>query len=148
MPHGQSDFPGSEEHPRLAAELRALANRHPAPDELDRRVLGAVHVARGPVPWSRGLAVAAVIVVAIGVISLLLVPSVVTRQYAAPRVAWDVTADGQLDVLDAFALAKAIERGDADGFADFNSDGQIDAADLSVLTARIVRVDTGKDSDS
>lgn len=91
---------------------------------------------------------AAVITLAIGVISLMLLPELATRQYADPSMAWDVTADGRVDVLDAFALARAIERGDVDGFADFNSDGQVDAGDLRVLTARIVRVDTGKDTDS
>lgn len=151
----QSDFPGPDEHPRLAAELRGLARKRPAPADLDGRVLGELDLARRPIAWGRGLAVAALIAIAIGVLSVLLVPQAADRTMSMPSVMseaavnpWDVTADGQVDVLDAFALAKAIERGHAGGEADFNIDGQVDAGDLALLTARIVRVETGKDTGS
>ncbi len=170
----QSEFPGPDEYPQLAAELRELANRHPAPVDLDRRVVGDLDVVRRPVAWGRGVAVAALIAGAIGVTSLLLIPRPADRMMAADRPAdqtakshrsnefmamapmaaepdaslWDVTADGRVDVLDAFAVAKGIERGMTGTIRDFNSDGRLDTRDLDVLTARIVRVNTGKETDS
>ncbi len=150
-----SDFPGPDQHPRLAAELRGLANRQVAPADLDRRVLGGLGHVAVPVRWGRGLAIAALIALAIGLISALLIPHGGNRTLRGLTVAsdpaagpWDITADGQVDVLDAFALVKAIERGDGDGLADFNGDGHTDGRDVHVLTARIVRVDSGKDTGS
>lgn len=147
-PSPPTDFPGQREHPQLSADLTALSTRHRVPAELDQRVLADLqHVAR-PVAWGRRFAVAAMVVVAMGSIALFMMPQLSARGRSTPRVAWDVTSDGRVDVLDAFVLAKTIEQGGFDDFSDFNADGQLDAGDLLVLTAHIVRVDGAQDTDS
>lgn len=86
--------------------------------------------------------------------SLLLVVSGVTlRQHAPPPAAelaasdaaamhGDLTRDGRLDVLDAFALARALESGaDTPRDWDFNRDGRIDREDVSALADAAVSLE-------
>jgi hypothetical protein len=54
----------------------------------------------------------------------------------------DVTGDGRVDILDAFALARRIERADVRQ-PDLNSDGRVDQRDVEALAARAVRLEGG-----
>lgn len=56
----------------------------------------------------------------------------------------DVDLSGRIDILDAYALAKQIDRGQATDQADFNKDGQVDQADIDLLANRSVALDTGE----
>ncbi|HKA89667.1 MAG TPA: dockerin type I domain-containing protein [Haliangiales bacterium] len=59
----------------------------------------------------------------------------------APRDARDVNGDGRIDILDAFALARAIERGGAlRPEWDFNGDHAIDRADVDLCAHRAVEL--------
>jgi hypothetical protein len=142
------EFPGPREDPQLAADLTSISGRQRVPDELDLRVLGDLNIAARPVAWGRRLAVAAMVVVAIGSISLFMMPQLASQYRPASRAAWDVTLDGHVDVLDAFVLAKTIEQGEFDDFSDFNQDGRVDASDLAVLTAHVVQLDVSQDTGS
>lgn len=56
----------------------------------------------------------------------------------------DLNRDGQVDILDALALAQQIERGARiDRDLDLNGDGQIDRRDADALAMRAVRIENG-----
>lgn len=55
----------------------------------------------------------------------------------------DLNLSGNLDILDAYTLAKQIERGDAPNNADLNSDGQIDQQDIDWIAHRAVALNLG-----
>ena len=63
---------------------------------------------------------------------------------ASSRSEPDVNGDGRLDILDALALARAVERGQvaASGW-DLNGDGQVDAADANTVAQRVVAISHG-----
>jgi hypothetical protein len=143
-----NDFPAPREYPQLAADLKSMSKHQRVPADLDQRVLSDLKHSVRPVVWGRRLAAAAIVVVAIGSISLFMIPQLSMRGGSTPRLAWDTTADGRVDVLDAFLLAKTIELGGFDDFSDFNHDGQVNAGDLAVLTDHIVRVGGSQDTDS
>jgi len=57
----------------------------------------------------------------------------------------DLNRDGQVDILDALALARQIERGARlDRDLDLNGDGQIDRRDADALAMRAVRIENGR----
>ena len=56
----------------------------------------------------------------------------------------DVNGDGRLDILDALALAQAVERGrPAVPAWDVNADGRVDAADADRVAQRVVTIGQG-----
>jgi hypothetical protein len=55
----------------------------------------------------------------------------------------DVDRSGGIDILDAMALARLIERGSASAGFDFNGDGVIDRRDVELLAARAVDLERG-----
>jgi hypothetical protein len=56
----------------------------------------------------------------------------------------DLNRDGQVDILDAFQLAREIKEGNAQaGTEDFNGDGKVDAADVEILARRAVSLEKG-----
>jgi hypothetical protein len=57
-------------------------------------------------------------------------PAVVARE--------DINGDGQVDILDAFALAKSMEIGKG---VDQNGDGKLDQADVQAIASVAVRLD-------
>ncbi len=69
-------------------------------------------------------------------------PPSVARQ-PGPAVAGDVDGSGTLDILDAFALARAVERdgGTPTRGHDFNGDGRVDRQDADWLADRAVALD-------
>ena len=58
----------------------------------------------------------------------------------------DVDQDGTVDILDAYALAKAQQRGEADLAYDLNNDGQINQFDIDHLANQAVALNTGEQS--
>ena len=59
----------------------------------------------------------------------------------------DVNYDGQVDILDAFALARQLHQGEQPRpQLDLNGDGVIDEQDISMIAARAVRLDRGRNS--
>jgi hypothetical protein len=56
----------------------------------------------------------------------------------------DINRDGDVDILDAFALARKIEAGEK--AADLNHDGEIDQRDIETITSDVVRLDKGGQS--
>lgn len=62
------------------------------------------------------------------------------REYARE----DLNHDGNVDILDAFQLARELKRGGTvDASRDFNRDGKVDAADVDFLAARAVSLGKG-----
>ena len=59
----------------------------------------------------------------------------------------DLNGDGQVDMLDAFALAREIQQGQTPhSQLDLNGDGVVDERDVQVLAARAVRLEKGERS--
>jgi|TARA_B100001971_G_scaffold210115_1_gene234941 hypothetical protein len=59
----------------------------------------------------------------------------------------DINRDGQVDILDAFALANRLEDGEAHQDQwDMNGDGQVDQADVDEISAVAVKLETGDKS--
>ena len=67
-------------------------------------------------------------------------PSSEPARAAGARDARDVNGDSTLDVLDAFALARALDRGAATG-PDVNGDGAVDGSDVDALARAAVALD-------
>jgi len=56
----------------------------------------------------------------------------------------DLNHDGRVDILDAFALAKELQRGALTApKCDFNGDGVVDERDTEILAARAVQLEKG-----
>ncbi|MBX2850579.1 MAG: hypothetical protein KTR15_02390 [Phycisphaeraceae bacterium] len=56
----------------------------------------------------------------------------------------DLDANGSIDILDAYALAKQIDRGQASTETDLNGDGRIDQSDIDWIANRSVALNTGE----
>ena len=57
----------------------------------------------------------------------------------------DINHDGQVDILDAFALARELKDGTPLGHGfDLNGDGVVDERDVATLAVRAVSLDNGK----
>ena len=148
--------------PRLAADLTRLVAQQAAdtpavPAELDRRILdeAARHLARGEahaeVPdrspviyriagWGAGLAAAAGLALAL----ILWRRGSVTTPTAPPAVAvrGDVDDNGRVDILDAFAMQRLLERNAEPAAAlDYNDDGLFDLGDVLAVAERAVSLD-------
>jgi len=90
---------------------------------------------RGRIEWSA----AAVVLVAV------LVGVWLTIQPRAGALAEDLNHDGTVDMLDAFALARQIQRGQTADVG-LNGDGRVDELDVQELASRAVRLDQGRSS--
>jgi hypothetical protein len=82
------------------------------------------------------------------VVSLLVITPVVVRNKRtismAGTVPGDVNHDGQVDILDAFALARQLKAGaPANPQLDINGDGVVDERDVATLAARAVSLGKG-----
>ena len=56
----------------------------------------------------------------------------------------DLNRDGRVDILDAFQLAREIQKGTAQAKSwDFNGDGRVDEADTEILAKRAVSLEKG-----
>lgn len=56
----------------------------------------------------------------------------------------DLDDDGSIDILDAYALAKAQQRGETDPQLDLNNDGSINQRDIDWIANRAVALNTGE----
>jgi hypothetical protein len=131
--------------PRMVGALRdGFAHRAQIPASVDAAILDAARVRfdrrrrlRMRIRWAGGLAagLAAVIVLAISL----------QRPPAAKAVAkGDVNADGQLNIVDALALAKRLAARDKiDSASDVNGDGAIDQKDVDAIAAASVNLKQG-----
>ncbi len=89
-------------------------------------------------------------VAAVAVIVLLVALPRFSNQAARPPggapafARWDVNGDGQVDILDAFALARQLKQGGARNLQlDVNGDGVVDERDVATIAARAVRLGEG-----
>jgi len=133
---------------RLAAELKALyAPPRLVPPQVDASVLGKarryltkMRGLRPVIRFPQWLAAAAVVALA-ALIGSLLFPS----KRPASLAREDINRDGRVDVLDAFALARQLQRGGiTDQKFDFNADGVVDQKDIDAVAARAVKVEKGR----
>jgi hypothetical protein len=133
---------------KLAVELKALyAPPRPVPSFLDasvlgkaRRFLAQVRELRSVIRWPQGLAIAAAVALAALVGSLFFSSK---RPVAVARE--DINADGRVDVLDAFALARQLQRGAVlDRQFDFNGDGVVNQRDIDAVANQAVKVEKGR----
>ena len=66
------------------------------------------------------------------------------RHAATPGLPKDLNQDGQIDILDAFALARQLKQGHpTDLQLDVNGDGVIDDKDIAALAAQAVKLEKG-----
>jgi hypothetical protein len=133
---------------RLERELRTLcATPRVIPPSVDDAVLrGARRYLRQSaglnrlIQFPRWLAAAAAIILGALVASLFFSPG---RQNAHARE--DINADGRVDILDAFALARQLEaRGIPELRLDFNGDGVVDRKDVEAIAGRAVKLEKGR----
>jgi hypothetical protein len=145
--------PGSA--PRLGQVLRAMHEmRKPVPGSVDDRILyeARTHLRRAEenkrvLRFPAWLAWAAAVVLGLGLIFLLRWEG----RSPAARVVMreDIDRNGQVDILDAFALALRLQqglRGDGQGgpdVNDVNTDGVFDQRDIDYVAARAVRLNQG-----
>lgn len=151
----QPDLPEPLEPPqRLVGDLRRLYS--PAghvPREVDEAVrdaawreCGAVRVRRRIRWWSQvGVAAAAAFVLFWFRESWRPHPAPLPAK--GPAIVADVDANGRVDILDAFALARRIESGAIPaGVGDLNHDGRVDRADVDAVAMQAVRLTEGASS--
>ena len=146
-----NDVPRDEEleaPPRLIEALRqASSERIFIPPAIDRTILKAAEKQlnrSGRVRalrvwwWPRLTAVSAVVV------AFALVTSQWQRVAKGRFALEDVNHDGQIDILDAFALARQVKQGKpADKRLDLNGDGVIDERDVATIAAHAVKLERG-----
>jgi predicted anti-sigma-YlaC factor YlaD len=80
---------------------------------------------------------------AVPLAAAVVVLGVLTNLPGAPH-ASDVNGDGRLDILDAFAVARAVEKGDPLVEWDQNGDGVVDRADVDLLAFAAVSTTSGE----
>jgi hypothetical protein len=134
------------EHAKLAEALAGLYNeRVLVPPALDEALYARAQThlqdaARRRAPRLKqrlGLAAAALIMLA-AVLARLILPSAAPSRIARE----DIDRNGRVDILDAFALARQVERKEKiDARFDFNGDGVIDRKDIDFIGAKAVTLD-------
>ena len=143
---------------RLAADLRAFGNQHPpVPPALDAAILASAQLQLGrrarPGRTARVLRWAVPAAAAAAVLLLLKVTMDSHRPAAPPSLAgrtsasgirnstFDIDHSGRIDILDAFALARRLERGEAtDPAWDRTGDGAVDRKDVDAIALAAVKV--------
>jgi len=133
---------------KLASDLRRAFGPLPTvPSGFDERVLGAAsrRLSRRAVGRGFGMHLIAggAIAAMVGISARVWFEPVAHGPRAFAQ--GDVNRDGVVNVLDAMALALAVERGGPGG-VDLNADNRIDDADVRLLTAKIVSLTPGEGS--
>ncbi len=147
-PHDESEEPQAPR--KLASALRELPRWSIfVPPAVDHTVLQAArrHLAKRPPPvanlfhsWLAWPALAAACLVVLGSVYYLAKPAGLRERLASP----DLNRDGQVDILDAFQLARQLQSGQKPGAGlDLNGDGVVDGRDVQVLGARAVQLEKG-----
>lgn len=134
--------------PSLRDKLKRAHEAPPVPAELSARLLASAKASyairlrrRRIMRWSAAIGSAAAIII----LSLLLL---LPNHSSNPHLAHigDVNHDGRVDILDAYAVAKAISTdGKLDPAWDVNHDGVVDQKDVDWIAAAAVNV-TGNSS--
>ncbi len=132
--------------PRLGRALGALRKTSVfIPPTVDKAVLERArpHLARIRAQRSRRQQAQWLALAACAVI-IALVARTVLHHGATQFTREDLNHDGQVDILDAFQLAREIKSGKTEPAAnDFNRDGRIDAADVEFLAKHAVSLEKG-----
>ncbi len=146
-----AEFP-EQPQDRLRKALGDLYARGPAVprgvDEaivgLARRRLGNWRTFRVALRWT-GAAVAAAAMIVLGIrltwpdAPQPMMPQMVIR-------AEDVNADGRVDMVDAYLLARRVQAGTTEPRFDFKVDGRIDQSDVDAVALRAVALTGGRDA--
>ncbi len=125
---------------RLVADLRAAEPVPVVRPGLDADILGA---ARRVMIWRRHLRKIQIVIgtgalaAAIGLVVMLRVSTVQRAAAVDPR---DLNADGRVDILDAFTLARRLEAAESLPAWDFNHDGRIDRRDVDTIASDAVKL--------
>jgi RecB family exonuclease len=139
-----SPEPTDEKLERFARALRnAEESRHVfVPPTLDEAILKQARnqFASKPEPrtfrfwnWLALAGAAALIAIAIFILP--------RSKFTATTAREDINRDGQVDILDAFALAKSIESRQTSQALDQNGDGKLDDSDVRAIASVAVRLD-------
>jgi hypothetical protein len=138
--------------PRLKAGLSELFAAAPAMGrEVDDRILGAIrnqaaarHRMRWVIRYAIGSLAAAAAVLVIAIKTSHRDQPDVPAPAAAVANAQDVNKDGKLDILDAYLMARKVEKKESLGSElDFNHDGVIDGKDVDVVAFGAVKLKGG-----
>jgi len=137
--------------PTLVSALRRLPKQPifipPAADEaISRAARRHLNRQQQPkwlwfIPWVAAAAAA--------ILLLAIIPPFLGKPASAPSASSrfaqeDLNHDGQVDILDAFALARRLKAGaTANPQLDLNGDGVIDERDVTIVAARAVRLEKG-----
>lgn len=136
----------------LGEELRSALGRIPrVPSELDRRIVaaGVAHIAGGRrrmllvLRWTGAVAAAALVAIALRfTVYEGRSPSVSAPAGGEALVAstGDLNRDGQVNILDAYLLARRVEAGQPELGIDVNRDGQVDLSDADALAMLAVEL--------
>ncbi|MEM7165783.1 MAG: dockerin type I repeat-containing protein [Planctomycetota bacterium] len=138
MPDSEAQF-NERSQRRLSHDLRALYAAPPVPASVDEEILRALEPAparRRPWVLGTGAAAAAVLLIT-GILAWFGPPPTIDEQR---KLAHDVDGNQRLDIVDAYLVAVAAERGDAPLSWDVNGDGNVDVLDATVLAQRVVRL--------
>ena len=141
----QNDESGPNPGSRLARALSDVRKTSvfisPAVDGIvldqARKHLAQIRAERSRRQRTQWLALAACVVVTA------VVAQAVLHRGAAQFSREDLNHDGQVDILDAFQLAREIKSGKVPANEDFNGDGKVDAADVEFLAKRAVSLEKG-----
>jgi hypothetical protein len=146
---------GLEAPPTLVSALKRLS-QEPIfiPPTADEAVLRAAqrHLSRPAARSLRWLRLMPWVAATAGILLLVALPRFYKHRPHGPghSVAFartDLNRDGQVDILDAFALARQLKQGRTAGSQwDVNGDGVVDERDVAALAARAVRLEPGKHS--
>jgi len=134
--------------PRLIEALRQAASEPIfVPPTIDKTIIKAAELHLNPsrqgrarrIWWWTALATASAVVVALALVT---VPW--QRSPDGGFAVEDVNRDGQIDILDAFALARKVKQGiSSDKNLDLNGDGVIDEKDVATISAHAVKIERG-----
>ena len=150
-----NDLPEAPEG--LIDGLRAAHEGAPrVPARMDRAILSAARERLSPkrrrvlvLKWAVPLAAAAAVLVAVGVVlpdgdKPALEPAWSVAKVQVPRAREDVDGSGQVDILDAFMLARRIEADDAPADTwDMDGDGAVGQGDVDLIAMAAVRLNGG-----
>jgi len=141
-----------EAPPRLVSAFKKLPDEQIfVPPSIDETVLMAARrrltsQARSGARWFRWRlrAVATALIVAAAILTRLSTNRPTPLPNQAAFIPGDLNHDGQVDILDALALAKQLKSGPPPGAQlDINGDGIVDERDVATIAARAVRLEKG-----
>jgi hypothetical protein len=151
--HNEPREQSAEAPARLAAALKRIPEpRIFIPTTVDESILRAAERKLTPkrhheLQWRgflRWFAAAAALVLLLGLIAQFLRKHNPAQTAGSGFAREDLNHDGQVDILDAFALARQLRTGaPANPQMDLNGDGVVDERDVSYLSSQAVRVDKG-----